>query len=348
MNAEICYSCGTQIPPRSTPKTPSTALEEERFSSIGALRQWLVPLSCLLIVGTLLGVSTNLAKVAASSGLHPLTFLTWSIVGATVLLTTTNAITGRLPRPGKRLFEYSLVSAVVGVVGPNLILYNAVPKVGASFVALSIAFPPLLTYLGALALRLESFNTSRAMGVCLALTGAAYMAFLKLSLPDAPTVWIAATLLAPVLLAAGNIYRTARWPSDVKPDEVVPGVLIASSVLLVAAAVLTGTQLGVSFEKPVAVSLILTQTLAFSVQYILFFVLQKRGGPVYLSLLGSVAAVVGVPVAVLLLGEMPPDGLAAGSVLIAIGTFLVIRKGAKRPQRRLVDCPAATSSTCLS
>jgi drug/metabolite transporter (DMT)-like permease len=327
---------------------PTAVFDQARGSSTGTFRQWLVPLSCLLIVGTLLGVSTNLAKVAASSGLHPLTFLTWSVVGATVLLTTTNAATGRLPRPGKRLFEYSLVSALVGVAGPNLILYNAVPKVGAGFVALSIAFPPLLTYLGALALRLEVFNTSRAIGVGLALTGAAYMAFLKFSLPDAPAAWIAATLLAPVLLAAGNIYRTVRWPSDAKPDEVVPGVLIAASILLVAASVLTDTPLGVSTDNPVAVFLILTQTMAFSVQYVLFFVLQKSGGPVYLSLLGSVAAVTGVPVAVLLLGEMPPDGLAAGSVLIALGTFLVIHKRAKQRQERLVERPAATPSTSLS
>lgn len=37
--------------------------------------------------------------------------------------------------------------------------------------------------------------------------------------------------------------------------------------------------------------------------------LQKRGGPVYLSLPGPVAAMVGVPAAVLLLGEPPRKGL---------------------------------------
>ena len=57
----------------------------------------------------------------------------------------------------------------------------------------------------------------------------------------------------------------------------------------------------------------------------LYFVLQKQGGPVLISLLGSVAAVVGVPAAVLLLDESPPAGLAVGGIMIAIGIVLLVR-----------------------
>ena len=294
---------------------------------------WWVPLACLLTVGALLGLSTNLAKVASGAGLHPMTFLTWSVVGATLVLTTVNAAAGRLPRPGRRLTEYSLVSALLGVVGPNLILYSAVSEVGAGFVALSIAFPPLLTYLGALAIRLESFDGTRAAGVALALAGAAYMALLKLSLPDAPVAWILATLFAPAILAAGNLYRTVRWPPGVQADEVVPGVLVAASTLLLTAATAADVPLRVAADDRGAIFLILLQTLAFSLQYVLFFLLQKSGGPVYLSVLGSIAAVGGVPVAVLALGETPPDGLVAGTLLIAVGTLLVIRKNPSETRR---------------
>ena len=236
-----------------------------------------------------------------------------------------NAVTGRLPRPGRRYMEYFVVAALIGVVAPNLLMYAAVPRVGAGFVTLSIAFPPLLTYLGALALRMERFDSYRATGVGVALAGATYMAFMKFSAPNAPVLWIAATMLAPVILAVGNIYRTARWPAGARPEELVPGVLLASGVALISVGALTEVPLTVRMHKPIDIVLIVLQTGLLSAQYMLYFVLQKQGGPVLISLLGSVAAVVGVPTAVLLLDEPPPAGLAVGGIMIAIGIVLLVR-----------------------
>lgn len=293
--------------------------------AVAGSRPWLVPVASLLTVGTLLGLSTNLVKYAANQGMNPLTLLTWSVVGAALVVSTVNAVTGRLPRPGRRYLEYVVVAALIGVVAPNLLMYAAVPRVGAGFVTLSIAFPPLLTYLGALALRMERFDSSRATGVGVALAGATYMAFMKFSAPNAPMLWIAATMLAPAILAVGNIYRTARWPAGAKPEELVPGVLLASGIALISVGALTEVPLTVRVHKPIDIVLIALQTGLLSAQYMLYFVLQKQGGPVLISLLGSVAAVVGVPTAVLLLDESPPAGLAVGAIMIAIGIVLLVR-----------------------
>ena len=288
-------------------------------------RPWLVPVACLLTVGGLLGLSTNLVKFAANRGLAPMTLLTWSVVGAALVVSAVNLFAGRRLRPDRRATEYFVVAALVGVVGPNLLMYAAVPRVGAGFVTLSIAFPPLLTYLGTLALRMEQFHRWRAVGVAVALAGATYMAFLKVSTPEAPVPWIAATMLAPVILAVGNIYRTARWPVGAAPEELVQGVLLVSGAALIAVGLLSGLPLGVRWHGTFDMVVIMVQTALLSGQYLLFFVLQKRGGPVLMSLLGSVAAVVGVPTAVLLLGEAPPAGLAVGGTLIASGIVLLVR-----------------------
>ena len=47
-------------------------------------------MALLLSTGTLIGVSTNLAKVATGWGLDPLAFLAWSIAGATAVLFAVN------------------------------------------------------------------------------------------------------------------------------------------------------------------------------------------------------------------------------------------------------------------
>lgn len=297
-------------------------------------------MACLLTTGALIGLSTNLAKIADGAGLSPLAFLAWPVVGATVVLTAFQASRGRLPALSRRTVEYFAVSGLVSVAIPNLIFFAAAPRIGAGFTALAIAFPPLLTYLGALVLGMERFQMRRAGGVALALGGAAFLGVLKVSSPEAGLLWVLLTLLAaPSFLAFGNIYRTARWPSGAAPDQLAPGMLGASGLMLLVVGVLTGWvlpkgiggafSLAVPTGSAVPVLLVLAQTATFSVMYLLFFVLQKRGGPVYLSLLGSVAAVVGVPIAVFLLGEAPPEGLAIGGALIALGVGLLTLGGPK-------------------
>lgn len=280
---------------------------------------------CLLVAGALIGLSTNLAKLAANAGLNPLAFLTWSVAGAALTLTAINKIRHRLPELNRSMNVYFLLSALVSVAAPQLLMFAAVPHVGASFVALSVAFPPLFTYVGAVLLRMDRFHPLRAAGVVLALAGAALLAAHKLSAPDAPALWIAATLLAPIILSIGNLYRTRHWPPGAAPDELAPGMLVASVILLLPAAAIPGFSLEIPSASAVPILLVLSQATIFSAQYWLFFILQLRGGPVYLSLLGSVAAIVGVPIAVLLLGEDWPDGLAIGAGLIALGMLFVIR-----------------------
>ena len=70
-------------------------------------------------------------------------------------------------------------------------------------------------------------------------------------------------------------------------------------------------------------ALLALQAVVYAGMFLLLFMLQKTGGPVLLSLLGAVGAVVGVPVAVFLQGEAPPGGLWLGAGLIAIGVALV-------------------------
>ena len=290
---------------------------------------WLVPLICLLVGGALLGISTNMAKYAGEIGLSPLAFLFWSIAGAATILLVIALLRHELPPLNKRSFEYYFISALVSVAGSNLLFFSAIPHVGAGFVALIISLPPLLTYLGALALGMERFQTVRALGVAAALAGAGVLAARKFSAPDASVFWILIALCGPVLLAIGNLYRTLRWPERASPNALAPGMLIAAVVLLGATSLLPNFSLTVPLGGFLPLGLITLQAFIFAGQFQLLFLLQKTGGPVLLSLLGSVGAIVGVPVAVFLQGESPPDGLILGASLIALGVALVTWGGMK-------------------
>lgn len=192
---------------------------------------WLVPLVCLLVGGALFGISTNLAKYAGEISLTPLAFLFWSISGAAIILFASALLRHELPPLNARSFEYYFVAALVSVSGSNLIIFSAVPHVGAGFVALIITLSPLLTYLGALALGVERFQIIRAFGVAAALAGAGVLAARKFSTSDASVFWILIALCGPILLAIGNIYRTLRWPKGASPNALAPGMLIAAVIL---------------------------------------------------------------------------------------------------------------------
>lgn len=290
---------------------------------------WLIALACLIVGGGLLGISTNLAKYAVEIGLTPLAFLFWSISGAAIILSIVAYKRGELLAPSTRSFEYYIVAALVSVAGSNLIFFSAIPHVGASFVALIISLPPLLTYLAALAIRLERFSMLRAVGVFSALAGAGVLAARKFSAPEASVFWILLALCGPVLLAIGNIYRSLRWPDNASPIALAPGMLIAAAIMLGLVGLLPSFTLAIPTITVLPVGLIVLQACIFAGQFLLLFVLQITGGPVLLSLLGAVGAVVGVPVAIFLQGESPPEGLLLGGVLIALGVALVTLGGMK-------------------
>ena len=312
-------------------------------------RQWALPLVSLLITGALLAISINLQKLAGEAGLTGASFLAWSLAGATVVLVGVSVVRHRLPALNAHTIEYFVIAGLLGLAAPNLLTFAAIPHVGAGFVALALPFSPLFTYLGALALGMEQFQTRRAGGVVLALGGGALLAALKLSEPDVDTFWVAVTLCSPILLAGGNIYRTARWPEGAAPDELAPGMLGAAALILFVVGAVMENFLGrvaqfslaVPMDHAAPVLLILAQMVTFSVMYLLFFVLQKHGGPVYLSLLGSVAAIIGVPIAVFLLGEAPPQGLAVGGILIAVGVGLLTLGDPKGEEEETAAPPTA-------
>jgi drug/metabolite transporter (DMT)-like permease len=199
--------------------------------------------------------------------------------------------------------------------------YLTVHKVGAAFIALAMAFPPMLTWLLSLAIGLERFNLFRLVGLLIGLAGGVLLAIGKGA--GASTADIGAILLAcsmPAVLAVGNVFRTRFWPKGASPRLLAGLMLICGALVILPFALWFegGAAFGALFRSPLQV-IVLCAVVLFVAQYAAFFKLQQIAGPVYLSQIGSVAALVGGPMAVLLLGEQLPRGFALAAALIVIG-----------------------------
>ncbi|WP_372657913.1 EamA/RhaT family transporter [Hydrogenophaga sp.] len=267
-------------------------------------------------------MSLVIAKLAVHAGAAPLSLLTLSMLGAGVVLLGKERWNQPAPVLNRRVLEYGLVAGLLFAL-PNAIGFLAVAHVGAGFLSLTFAFPILLTYALALLLGMDRFHPRKALGVALGLSGGCLLALTKVSTADAPFFWVGLSSLSPILIALGNIYRTRRWPIGASPTYLAAIMLLGGGLLLAPFSLAWSVSgLAALFPSPTAWGLLVAQMALFSLLYSLYFLLQHLAGPVYLSQIGSVAAVIGGAIAINMLGETAPEHLLAAAGLIGCGTVL--------------------------
>ncbi|MGB3312907.1 MAG: EamA family transporter [Albidovulum sp.] len=119
----------------------------------------------------------------------------------------------------------------------------------------------------------------------------------------------------------GNIFRTRFWPAGEAPVTLAAlSVLIGAGLVLPMALHSEGGRLAVLWADREIMVLILTGSVVVATQYVLQFRLQALAGPVYMSQIGGVAAMVGAVLAVTALREALPPAFWPAVALIAAGT----------------------------
>ncbi len=162
----------------------------------------------------------------------------------------------------------------------------------------------------------------RLFGVLLGLSGGLLLATSKAFASDVALVLAALILVMPLFLALGNIYRTLCWPEGAEPLYLAALMMKVGAIALLAFALTTEPgQLPVLFASTSVFKLLVLEIAVFSVLYLVFFVLQRIAGPVYLSQMGTVAAVVGTVISILGLGESPPPNFIIAFALVGLGTI---------------------------
>ncbi|GEK46947.1 DMT family transporter [Halomonas pacifica] len=305
----------------------------------GSPRPGLRALGCLLLVGSCLALSLTVAKLADDAGAPRISFLMVAMAGAGLVLMGLAALRRRPLAFDRRALEYSLVAGALLAL-PNALAFVAIRHVGAGFISLSFAFPILITWVLAVCLRLERLRLLRLSGVVLGLCGGLVLAAAKAGGMNAAPGWALLVMAMPLVIALGNIYRTLRWPEGGSPLFLAALMLLGGAVtLLPLSLALEPGQLPVLFSREAVTQLLALEATVFTVLYLFYFVLQKLAGPVYLSQIGAVAAVVGTLIAVLALGEAPPPNLGLAALLVIVGSLL-FQRGA-----RAATLPTATTTT---
>lgn len=286
------------------------------------MRLWSSAPALLLLTGLLLGLTLPLGRAAAAQGVSPFAWAFALSGGAALLLAPALLAQTGARFPDLHRWRYFAVAAAVSYALPNLLLFTVMPHVGTGYAGIMYTLSPIFTLLFAGMLGFRRPGWMGIAGIAAGFLGAVLVALSRGGLGQPAALgWIALAMAVPVLLAAGNVYRTLDWPKGAGAVELAVGCHGVSAVLLAACSLPAAGGLGLADLSRVP-WLTVAQVASAAAMFPVYFRLQQVGGPVYLSQIGYVAAAVGLAFGTLAFAEHYPLSAWAGAGLIVLGVVL--------------------------
>ncbi len=286
---------------------------------------WNSALGLLLVTGGLLGLTLPFGKIATTSGVPAILWAFIISFGAGGVLFLVLRLREHCFVLTARKLRYFTVAAAISYAIPNLLMFSAIPHLGAGYTGIMFTLSPVITLVLSILLGVRRPNLLGIAGIVVGFVGALMVALTRGEAGQpAEIFWVLIGLLIPISLAAGNIYRTYDWPKETGPIELAVGShLVAAGMLLIGLLLIDGV---VAFTHLSGVPLVvMAQIASSSAMFAFFFRLQAVGGPVYLSQIGYVAAAIGLVAGVLFLGERYQLLTWAGAAVIGVGVAMTTK-----------------------
>lgn len=289
------------------------------------------PQLLLVATGSTLGLAPPFAKLATSAGIPAIAFAFWQYGLGGLGLLALAMLSGARPPLGRTHLRYYAISGLITLALPNVLVFLAVARIGAGLPSIVYAFPAMLTYAMALGMRMEKLTWTRAAGIGLGLIGILMIVGPRSGpIDEAALPWMLLAFIAPVSLAAGNIYRTRAWPKDAAPLALAAGTLLGAAVWLLFACLAMDL-----FYMPAGIAepdwVLAAAGLFACLSFIPYFELQRVAGPVYLSQIGYVMAATSLAIGTFVFGERYSLVVWLAVLVIVAGILLVNRRPAQKP-----------------
>lgn len=281
-------------------------------------------LALLMVIGGLTAAMLPLADAGRAMGVSPAFYAFAQLAGAGLILRAAAAAGGVAIPADARHLRYYLVSGATGLALPNLVLFALLGPLGPATVALFYVLPPVMTYALAVAVGAARSSRRRWLGVAVAVAGGAGLAGAPGLAPDAAG-WLLLGLAAPAALSLGNVYRSRAWPVGTPRLALAAGMVLAGAALLAPAAVLWPSPAPGAADLPALAAIFALQAAVTALCYPLLFLLQARGGPVYVSHLGIAISVAGLVLGGLVAGEGHGTAVWTAAALAIGGAVLANR-----------------------
>ena len=286
---------------------------------------WDSAIGLLLITGGLLGLTLPFGKLAGAAGISPPLWAFVISLGAGGVLLVYMLASGQQMRFDSGRLRYFTIAAAISYAIPNLLMFSAIPHLGAGYTGIMFTLSPVITLMLSVLFGVRKPTRLGMAGIAVGFVGALIVAWTRGEAGrPADLFWVVMGLLIPLSLAAGNIYRTVDWPKNAGTTELAVGSHLAAALLLAIIILARGdfANAGLLVASPLLVA---AQMAASALMFFFFFRLQSVGGPVYLSQIGYVGAAVGLISGVLFLGESYGLVTWLGAAVITVGIVMTTK-----------------------
>lgn len=303
------------------PEPAMTVVVKEPF--VRRFMAWII----LLITGSVWGVTFSLAKLATETGAHPLGVSFWqSLIGAVILISYCVIFRQSISLKPRNLVFY-LACALLGSAVPNSLYFFAAPHVSAGVLSITVATVPIMTYLAAVAFKMERAMLRRIFGVAFGMLAVLLIVSPEDALANPGSViWVLATIIAAACYASENMIIAFFMPSELNSITVLTGMFIFASCMMAPVVFYTDSFVVPAWPfTPVEWS-VLALALISVVAYGCFIHLITIAGPVFASQMAYVVTLSGVFWGMIVFSEEHSHWIWAALAVMMIGLFLVTPK----------------------
>ncbi|MBO6783344.1 MAG: DMT family transporter [Alphaproteobacteria bacterium] len=284
----------------------------------------LLPVALLLVLGALWSLGPSATKFVAINGVPPIGMVFWqTFIAGTLLLLICRGWKISIGLD-KRHLRYYAVMGSVGVALPNANMVFVMRDLPAGLMSVVIVTAPLITYVIALAVRIEHFRFVRAGGVLLGFAGVAVLVLPKGSLPSPDLLPIALlAIVTPTLWSISNVFAETARPEEGNNISLAMGTMFVAAATSLVLAIPTGTFHPIWDGFGPEDWVILAYGVVTVATFVLFYTVVSLAGAVYLAQVGYVVVLTGIGWGALFYGERPSVWLWASVVLVFAGVALV-------------------------
>ena len=290
-----------------------------------------LPITLLLMIGSLWGFFFVLIKNTVTSGIHPTAYVFWFCLGSGAVVFLIGLFRGSCPPMTKRHLAFYFRAAALRFTFANIILYAAQGKLPVGIMAVIMAFTPIFTYLVSLITRVEGLVWTRLFGIFLGFVGVLIIVVPKASLPDPLLAgWVLIGFGAPLMHGLAYVFLSdANRPPNIDSLQLAAGTLLAAALMALPISLALGEfhLLAPPFTSG-ELSMILHVVLA-GFNFYGIFELIRIAGPTYMSQSSFLSVIFGVFFGILLLGEQHSLFVWVAIALILVGITLVNFRQAK-------------------
>lgn len=286
---------------------------------------WNSAFALLVITGGLLGLTLPFGKIATEAGIAPAIWALVISMGAGTVLLCWMLATGRRVGLDAGRLRYFVLAATISYAIPNLLMFSAIPHLGAGYTGIMFTLSPVITLMLSVLFGVRRPTPLGMAGIAVGFVGALIVAWTRGEAGrPADLFWVAIGLSIPLALAIGNIYRTVDWPKEAGTTELAVGSHLAAAMMLLGYIAING-QMGGAAGLLSLPFLVAAQIASSALMFVFFFRLQVVGGPVYLSQIGYVAAAIALVSGMVFLGESYGWVTWLGAAVLSIGIVMTTR-----------------------